>query len=51
MGTAINSQCYSARCIRGTSTTMFFVVKCYARGAEHAFALARQSGYTPLSLD
>ena len=50
MGTAINSQWYRLRCLRGSETGTIYVVEVYARDVVHAYEAAWQSGYTPVSL-
>lgn len=42
---------YRVRCRAGAVTSSLVVFQCWARDVAHAFAMARGSGYTPVSID
>jgi hypothetical protein len=41
---------YLLQCLHGTETATTYVLTYYARDVQHAYALARSDGYTPLGL-
>lgn len=41
---------YRVRCHVGASTTLLMIFECWARDVDHAFEMARGSGYIPVSL-